>query len=150
VSQINIQHQVTLQPQHTQMTCWSAVVAMMLGGGFCAGSGEASMDSRGGLLPDEQNVAALARSYGLQMEMPQSWTVQGLANMLRGGPVGMFGAMPRRHAVLIAGMRSDGTPDTTTLTIYDPWPVGVGRIVQANYQTLMSTYPLATMYMLHH
>lgn len=147
-SSVYIQHKVTLVGQPTDMSCWSAAVTMITGNTFSAGPGSASVAESGGLSPDDNNIYTFAQSQGLRVFALQTWSVEGLINLLRNGPVAMLGVMPRRHSVVIAGIASEGTPDTTVLTIYDPYPVLKGQIMKVNYQQLMTTFPLSTMYML--
>jgi papain like cysteine protease AvrRpt2 len=140
-----ISHRVVLFPQPTNMSCWSAAVTMLFGD-RSVGPGRGTLGPTGGL--QAQSVPAFAQSYGLQVHYPQSWTVQGLVNLLRRGPVAMLGNMPDKHAVVIGGISSDGTPGGTELTIYDPWPPGIGKVGRINYKKLTQTFPTATTYML--
>ncbi len=146
---IDISHPVTLFPQPTNMTCWSAAASMLFGN-QSVGPGDASLDPSGGLVATFENVQKFADAHGLQMHSPQSWTVQGLADLLRNhGPLWVAGFVPSGHAFVISGMHGDGTPDGTTLTIYDPWPPGVGAIKKVNLAAWIKKYPEATTYILH-
>src|SRR5438876_6647892 len=107
---VNISHRVTLFPQPTNMTCWSAA-ATMLFGNMSVGPGRASLAPNGGLSSDFGNIQAFARSHHLQMHAPQSWTVDGLASLLRHGPLWVGGSVPSGHAYVIAAMKGDGTPN---------------------------------------
>lgn len=138
-----ISHQVTLFPQPTDMTCWSAAVTMLFGD-RSVGPGSGTLGPTGGL--EGHSVPAFAASHGLTVYYPQSWAVQGLVQLLRRGPVAMLGNMPSGHAVVIGGIATDGTPQGTELTIYDPWRGG--KVIKVNYNKLMQTFPAATTYML--
>lgn len=140
-----ITHWVVLVPQPTNMSCWSAA-ATMLFGDRSVGPGAGTLGPTGGLQP--RTVPAFANSHGLRVYYPQSWSVEGLVKLLRRGPVAMLGNMPTGHAVVIGGISSDGTAQGTDLTIYDPWPPNVGRVIRVNYEKLMKTFPAATTYML--
>ncbi|MBK6899931.1 MAG: hypothetical protein IPH09_11900 [bacterium] len=83
---INISHWVTLFPQPTSMTCWSAA-ATMLFGDRSVGPGRARTAPSGGLRSDFGNIHTFAMSHGLTMHAPQCWTVDGLADLLRRGPL---------------------------------------------------------------
>ena len=78
-----------------------------------------------------------------------TWSVEGLASLLRRGPLWVGGAQPSLHAVVIAGMWGDGDAMTTCLLIYDPWPPGRGAIYSSFYGDRIADYPLMTMYILH-
>ena len=91
-------------------------------------------------------MKAFADNNGLQLFMPQSWTVEGLTDLLRDGPIAIMGQFAAGHAVVIAGVSGDGTPAGTTLTVYDPWPVNRGWVHNETYEKLMRDYPMSTHY----
>src|ERR1700732_1553699 len=120
----NIRYNVTHIQQMSPMLCWSAAVSMMLGSNFTAGPGGASLDAQGGLRASFDNVQALARSYGLTVAPPASWTVDQIAGYMSRGPIVMLGIMPRRHAIVISGLVGDGSPRTIAY-VNDPFrPTG--------------------------
>lgn len=145
---LNIWHHVALFPQPTGMTCWSAAATMVLGN-QSAGAGRARLAANGGLASDFANIRTFAAAYGLQMEAPQSWTVQGLEPLLMKGPLWVAGLVPSGHAYVIGAMSGDGTPVGTSLTIYDPWPPNKGQIRRTTFASWMARYPMATLYILH-
>ena len=145
---VSYQHRVALFPQPTGMTCWSAATTMLFGNVFSAGPGAARAGSTGGLQSDFKNIFTFAGSYGLRVYPLMSWTVDGIVKLIKKGPVAMLGAIPSLHAVVISGVRSDGTPRGTILTIYDPWPPNKGAIYSVDYLSLVTNFPMATMYML--
>jgi hypothetical protein len=144
---IAINHPVKLYGQPTSMTCWSAAATMVLGSNACIGPGSGTLTASGGLIP--ASVPDFARSLGLQVEYPQCWTLEGLADLLETGPLWVAGAMPTGHVVVVGSMNGDGTPDGTELTLYDPWPPGAGRVRRVRYGPFLHQYPLATMYIIH-
>lgn len=145
---VSIQHPIKLHAQPTGMTCWSAATTMLFGSTFSAGSGSAAVGKTGGLKADYSNIQTFAREYGLRLFAPQSWSVPGLIDLLRRGPVMMAGSIPAGHVVVIGGIKSDGTPGGTALTIYDPSPVGIGSKYEVAYQVMMQKFPFATTYMM--
>lgn len=152
---IDITHPVRLVGQPTNMTCWSAA-ATMLFGNMSVGPGNASLSTSGGLNSGYANVASFAASHNLQMHPPRTWTVQGLAALLRRGPLWVGGVQPvgrggtnGGHAVVIGAMWSNGDPRTTMLMIHDPWPPRVGSTYGAFYGDRLAGAPLMTLYVLH-
>lgn len=153
---IDIEHFVTLFPQPTNMTCWSAA-ATMLFGNMSVGPGGAVITPSGGLGSAHANVEAFARAYGLTMHSPMSWTVEGLAGILRRGPLWVGGVQPlgsptaiqSGHVVVVGAMWGNGNPDGTMLKIYDPWPPGTGSTYGVFYGDHIAGSPLMTMYILH-
>lgn len=131
------------------MTCWSAAATMVLGP-MCVGPGNARLGKSGGLVGTDANVETFARSHGLQLHYPQCWTVEGLASVMQYGPIWVTGLVPGLHAFVIAELHGDGTPMGTELTIYDPWPPGVGSVSTMLYQKFIDKHPLGTIYVLSH
>lgn len=153
---IDIDHRVTRFPQPTNMTCWSAA-ATMLFGNMSVGSGGAVVTPAGGLGSAQANVEAFARAFGLTVHAPMTWTVQGLAGLLRRGPLWVGGVQPlgsptaiqSGHVVVVGSMWGNGSAEGTMLLIYDPWPRGVGSTYGAFYGDRVAGSPLMTTYILH-
>jgi hypothetical protein len=145
---IDIAHRVQLFGQPTGMTCWSAAATMLTGANMSYGPGEAALGATGGLEPSFENVQKFANAHGLTMHAPQSWTVPGLAGLMRQGPVWVAGWVPFGHAVVYGGIHGDGTPEGTLIIIYDPLPVGVGAVRGELYGDWMRHHPTATTYIL--
>ena len=153
---IDIDQHVILFPQPTDRTCWSAA-ATMLFGNISVGPGDAAVTPNGGLESTQANVQAFARAHGLTMHPPMSWTIRGLADLLRRGPLWVAGVQPlgspkaiqSGHAVVIGSMWGNGSADGTMLLIYDPWPPGVGSTYGVFYADRMAGSPLMTTYILH-
>lgn len=146
---LDISHRIILYGQPTNMTCWSAAATMLLGSNMCVGPGGANLDPQGGLRPQFENVRVFADAFGLSMEAPQSWTVQGLANLMRRRPLWVAGWVPSGHAVVYGGMHGDGTVQGTLIVIYDPWPPGRGEVRGELYGDWVSLHPTATTYILY-
>jgi hypothetical protein len=155
---VDINHPVTLFPQPTTMTCWSAA-ATMLFGNMSVGPGGAVITPTGGLASAHANVEAFARAFGLTIHAPMSWTVQGFASLLRPGPLWVGGVQPlgsptaiqSGHVVVVGSMWGNGNSDGkgTMLLVYDPWPPGVGSTYGVFYNDRITGSPLGTMYILH-
>ncbi len=145
---IDIAHRIRLYGQPTNMTCWSAAATMLLGTNMSVGPGDAALGPSGGLNASYNNVKAFADSWGLDFHPPQSWTVRGIAELLRRGPLWVAGWVPSGHAVVYGSIHGDGTPDGTLIVIYDPWPPGVGRIRGEIYGDWIRRHPTATTYIL--
>ena len=155
-----ILNNVTLVPQHTQTTCWSAALAMLLGLRASMLPGNAQLAPEGDLFNDSElarpeNTTKFADSYGLTLLLGQSWLPNSLANMLRGhGPLMMnllwnapdyrAGLGSEGHMLIIAGIRGDGTPEGSTLRIYDPWPLNRGSKYSLTYGPFMRKMPAST------
>ncbi|HYP09384.1 MAG TPA: peptidoglycan-binding protein, partial [Bryobacteraceae bacterium] len=122
-------HHVTLFAQPTNMTCWSAC-ATMLKGNVSVGPGAADLSDKGGLLTSKENREAFAASWGLRSYFNLQPSVAAYSNFLPFSPIIMGVRWPTTggHVVVVAGMWSDGTDQGTTLLIYDPWPVNVGKV----------------------
>ena len=155
-----ILHNVKLIPQHTPSTCWSAALAMLLGVQASMSPGDAQTAAGGGMFNDAElskpdNTKKFANFYGLKLLNAQSWMPDGLANMLsaRGplmmnmlwnAPKYMAGLGSSGHMMIIAGIRGDGSPEGTTLRIFDPWPVNRGSKYSLTYGPFMRKMPVST------
>ena len=160
-----ILHNVQLIPQHTPSTCWSAALAMLLGRQASMSPGNARTAAGGGLFNDSslskpENTKKFADTYGLKLLHAQSWMPDGLANMVRtSGPLMMnllwnapkyqAGLASPGHMLIIAGIRGDGSPEGTTLRIYDPLPVSRGSKYSLTYGPFIRKMPVST-YQLYH
>jgi hypothetical protein len=154
---IDISHHVTLFPQPTNMTCWSAAATMLFQSNMSVGAGNAAVAASGGLASDHWNIAVFARDLGLTMHAPMTWTVHGFAGLLARGPLWVGGVQPlgsptavqSGHVVVVGSMWGTGEADGTMLEIYDPWPRAVGSIYGAFYGDRIAGAPLWTTYILH-
>jgi hypothetical protein len=151
---IDITHPVTLFGQPTNMTCWSAAATMIVGN-MSVGPGGATLGPSGGMNPDPQNIQAFANSMGWQMHHPQSWTVQGLAGLMRHKPVWAVGGGSSPgggwlHAIVLSGLWSDGAADGsgTVLRIHDPWPPGSGSVYGRFYRGTVDGFDFISLYIL--
>ncbi|MBD1844532.1 N-acetylmuramoyl-L-alanine amidase [Cyanobacteria bacterium FACHB-63] len=119
---------VQLVPQLTDMSCWAAAAAMVVGWRdrisidpteIAQGAGQWAAYTAG-LNPAD--VPSLAQAWQLVMEPPQSYTVEGLRQLLeRNGPLWVTAAVPTLHAIVVTGMYGDSTVDQTYVRIKDPW-----------------------------
>ena len=151
----DITHAVRLFAQPTNMTCWSAAATMIIGN-MSVGPGGASLGADGGMNPTPQNIEQFGRSLGWRLHHPQTWSVAGLADLLRrrpvwavGGGVGSSGK-PWLHAIVLSALWSDGAPDAsgTLLRIHDPWPPNVGAVYSRFYRGTVDGFDFISLYML--
>lgn len=128
---IDVRYNVPLVPQLTGMSCWAAAFAMIVGWRdqmsvdyteIVRGAGYWQQYQQGLNIEDH----AAHSMWGLVPESPQSYTVEGFADLLRNyGPLWVASAEPGGHVRVVTGMQGDGTPDGTTLYINDPWEQGM-------------------------
>lgn len=151
---IDVAHPVRLFPQPTNMTCWSAAATMILGN-MSVGPGGANLSSSGGLLPGPDNIREFGRGLGWTMHYPQTWTVAGLAGLLRRKPVWAVGggASPGGgwlHAIVLSAIWSDGAEDAsgTMLRIHDPWPPNIGSVYGRFYRGTVDGFDFISLYVL--
>jgi hypothetical protein len=158
-------HPVRLVAQPTATTCWAASAAMILGRSAPVTAPPFMLNASGALINDsELNDAAISsqfcRAFGLRLYPGQSWLPQGLAAVMRRGPVMcnvlwdvtgfVSGAGSDSHWVVFAGIRGDGTPEGTTIRVYDPLPQGRGSVYPVIYGPLMRRLPAATYQLFQH
>ncbi|MCB0208140.1 MAG: trypsin-like peptidase domain-containing protein [Anaerolineae bacterium] len=141
---------VQLVPQLTGMSCWAAAAAMVVGwrdrisidpGEVARGAGHWAEYATG---LDPADVTSLANAWHLTIEPPQSYTIEGLRNLIEAnGPIWVCEAVPSLHAVVVTGIYGDGTVNGTTVRIHDPWPVGQGTIYTRPFRQFVQDYEAA-------
>jgi N-acetyl-anhydromuramyl-L-alanine amidase AmpD len=111
-------------PQPTNLSCWAASAAMVVGWKeriSLAPETIAAIGNRttaNGL--DPAQVGAFANEIGLVAEPPQSYSVEGFRQLLeRNGPLWVGASVPGLHAIVVTGLYSDGTG--TFVRVTDPW-----------------------------
>lgn len=119
---------VQLVPQLTNMSCWAAAAAMVIGwrdrisidpSDVASGAGQWAAYADG-LNP--RDIPSLADNWGLLQEPPQSYSIDGMRQLLQNfGPLWVGAAVPSLHAIVVTGMYSDGSVDNTYVRINDPW-----------------------------
>jgi N-acetyl-anhydromuramyl-L-alanine amidase AmpD len=146
---------VDLVPQPTNMSCWATAAALLVGWrdqvsitpDFIAqGAGRTTKE---GLNPASKPEVAAA--WGLRIEPPQSYTIDGFRDLLaNNGPlwVGIVTPSGSKHAVVVTGLYSDGAPDgsDTFVRITDPWDRTPGT--PAAPGPYLSTHNTGTRYVL--
>ena len=149
----DITHSVRLFPQPTNSSCWSAAATMIMGN-MSVGPGGAAIPG-GGLDPSPNNVLMFARGLGWRVHYPQTWSVSGLASLLRAKPVWAVGggnspAGSWLHAIVLSALWSDGAEDGsgTLLRIHDPWPPHVGSVYARFYRGTVDGFDFISMYIL--
>ncbi len=135
---IDVRYNVQLVPQQTGYSCWAAGFAMIVGW-----RDQMSIDPseiaratgywaqyQSGLHPEDTRVMNV---WGFTPEAPQSYTIQGFADLLRNyGPLWVASAEPGPHIRVVTGIQGDGTPDGTRLFINDPWEQGMTVFREGN------------------
>lgn len=146
---IDISYPIELIPQTTHMSCWATSAAMIVGWreSFSINPEDIARQVGGwrelfnnqGLPPDNTEMFDV---WGLHYEYPQSYTVEGFAQLMRMGPLWVATDLNNgAHVVVVSAMRGDGTPDGTILTIMDPWEEGMTSFRPSNQgSTYEETY----------
>jgi N-acetyl-anhydromuramyl-L-alanine amidase AmpD len=120
---------VELIPQPTDVSCWAAAAAMVVGWKELLSLSPETIAQIAGRTTatglDPAQVEQFAREIGLVFTYPQSYTVDGFRQLLEAkGPLWIGAAVPGLHAIVITGMYQDGT--NTFVRITDPWDRQVG------------------------
>ncbi|MFT3810405.1 MAG: papain-like cysteine protease family protein [Micropepsaceae bacterium] len=140
---VEIDHRVTLRPQHYDMGCWAASAAMMLDRDMSVGTNGAELGLTRGLMPTVENVETFTRQFGWHVMSPPA-NVMALADILRGGPIWLAGSVILEdgstggHVMVISGAWGDGSAYGTYVRIHDPWPVNHGAISVCTYPGMVT------------
>ncbi len=142
---------VMLVPQTSDTSCWSAAATMIVGNMSVS-------QGLGSLLPDgtmqADTIEAFVRGLGWHhFCYPMTWTVKGLAALLRRGPSYVFGggfnaAGCWGHAFVLSAIWSDGdeSGSGTMLRIHDPWPPNVGKVYCSFYRGTVDGFDFINFY----
>lgn len=146
-----VKYSVQLVPQMTEVSCWAAAAAMLV-----SWRQEVSVipseianrigywreyDERGYSINDEK----VFKYWGLTY-FRMTPNCKGLAKLIaENGPLIIVTMEdPQQqdvaHARVIAGVKGDGSPEGTILTIYDPWPVNSGSVYEETYAQFIVKY----------
>jgi len=134
-----VSYDLELVPQPTPVSCWVASLAMIIGYRDSASYDPKDIASAAGMdldtgygwdqIRDAVNVWNL-KEEGPASAMPELW-----AQMLRDmGPIWIVEVGAPYHAVVLAGIQGDGTPEGSRVTVYNPWPPKQGAI---EYKTFL-------------
>lgn len=124
---------VPLIPQQTGYSCWAAGCAMLVAWRDSMSVDPSQIASTtgawaayaSGLAPQDVSVFPV---WGMVAEAAQNYTVEGFCDLLNTfGPLWVASAEPGPHVRVVTGIKSDGTPDGTTLFINDPWEAGMAE-----------------------
>jgi hypothetical protein len=137
---VDIYYHVPFIPQPTSVSCWSTSIAMII---WWRENEDAQMCLADALTPEEveRNLpffeyyfgqglssydAGPLEYYNLVPVQPSSFPVETFVNYLRHGPLwaAYFGCTNPvencGHAVVVVGIRGDGTPENTVVILHDP------------------------------
>jgi ABC-type bacteriocin/lantibiotic exporter with double-glycine peptidase domain len=146
---VDISYNVSLVPQETDMGCWAAGMSMLLAYGGISKTqweiaSECGLDQGmyDGVSSGEFESAAA--QMGLRLEGGACGGPDLLASWLgQWGPILVVDALnPGYHAVVIAGLRGDGTQEGTYVLEHNPLPVGSGQSHEETYDEFQREYEL--------
>ncbi|MFZ2899976.1 MAG: papain-like cysteine protease family protein [Saprospiraceae bacterium] len=136
----NIYHYVPFIPQPDNTSCWSASIAMIL---WWRDNKDANACLPDALTPEQVRLIATfkywsnyfsglpaddirtLRLFGFETISPQSFTLETFANYLDKSPIwvawdGCDKPFQCNHAVVIVGLKGDGTANGTSIIYHDP------------------------------
>lgn len=120
-----VTYSVPEMSQPTASSCWATAFTMLIN--YVKGTQYSPADiaqAVGKTLDEGDDNAtdyAVAQAFGLQADACTCMDLDGWGKLLQSyGPL-YIGINGNSHAVLVTGMTTDGTADTTTFYINDPW-----------------------------
>lgn len=122
-----------LVPQPTDVSCWVAALAMVIGARDRTSYTPDTVASTAGMSTTESygwsDIERAVTAWGLHETGPTSAMPSEWARMLQTwGPLWVVEIGAPYHAVVAAGMHGDTTPGGTQVTVYNPWPPNQGAI----------------------
>jgi peptidoglycan hydrolase-like protein with peptidoglycan-binding domain len=141
-TEIAINQSLTLVAQPTEVTCWAASIAMLVGKTVEEVCDEAGMTMDDGYgWTDIQHAVSV---HGLTEIGPACGGPDYFADMLQSSPLWIVEVGAPYHAVVLAGLNGGGQWDDTEATVYNPWPPGSGAIETLPFARFAEEYELGS------
>lgn len=131
---MNVNLNVPLIPQTTDMSCWAAGIAMIRGWRDHVSINPKVIATNPGGIPYlaqfktglNPNDTYILRRWGLVAEAPQCYSVEGFAGLVQKyGPLWVASAVPGPHIRVVTGVLVGATAEKTTVSVNDPWEQGM-------------------------
>jgi hypothetical protein len=144
---VSIEHELELVPQPTTVSCWAASLTMLINFRDKMSHDPADVASAAGMDLDTgygwDQIRGAVATWGLHEDGPASAMPSMWADLLRAhGPIWIVEVGAPYHAVVLAGIDGDGTPDGTSVTVYNPWPPQQGAIEYQSFLDFDSEFGL--------
>jgi hypothetical protein len=138
---------IPLVAQPTDVTCWAASIAMLVGKTAEEVCEAASMSVNEGYGWDQIRNAVSV--WGLTEIGPACGGPDYFAPMLQSSPLWIVEVGAPYHAVVLTGMYTDADDwaaafDTTRVTVNNPWPPGSGNVEDKPYSEFSNEYELGS------
>jgi hypothetical protein len=135
---VDVNVDVFLISQPTDVSCWAASLAMVVSARDSASTMPTTVAARAGMDVDTgygwSDIRKAVSAWDLIEEGPRSAMPDEWGRLLKQwGPIWVVEVGAPYHAIVLAGLRGDGTPEGTDVTTYNPWPPGVGAIEQKTF-----------------
>jgi hypothetical protein len=134
---------IPLIPQPTEVTCWAASIAMLVGRSVqevCDAAGMTTEDGYGW-----SEIQRAVSTWGLTEIGPACGGPDYFAPMLERSPLWIVEIGAPYHAVVLTGMYTDADEwawDNTTVTVNNPWPPGSGNVETRSFMDFANDYEL--------
>lgn len=134
---------IPLIAQPTDVTCWAASIAMLVGQSaedVCASAGMSTTEGYGW-----EDIRKAVSIYGLTEIGPACGGPDYFAPMLERSPLWIVEVGAPYHAVVLTGMYTDADEwawDNTTVTVNNPWPPGSGAVETKSFMDFANEYEL--------
>lgn len=142
---LTVGQSIPLIAQPTEVTCWAASIAMLVGRSVqevCDGAGMTTTD--GYEWPAIQNAV---RYWGLTEIGPACGGPDYFAPMLQSSPLWIVEVGAPYHAVVLTGMYTDADEwawDNTMVTVNNPWPPNSGNVETRAFMDFANDYELGS------
>jgi hypothetical protein len=134
---------IPLVAQPTDVTCWAASIAMLVGRSaeeVCEAAGMSTTEGYG--WSDIQNAV---RTFGLTEIGPACGGPDYFAGMLERSPLWIVEVGAPYHAVVLTGVYTDADEwdwNTAYVTVNNPWPPGSGAVEDKPFMDFANEYEL--------
>lgn len=118
-----VDHPVVHITQQSEMTCWAASMAMIVNYRDGTSYDDHTLCDHLGMPKDGatvQQVDQALAQLSLHLIAPASMLPDGWIHLLHNGPKGIIVPGTPWHRIVIAGVQTDGTPESTHFHVCDP------------------------------
>jgi ABC-type bacteriocin/lantibiotic exporter with double-glycine peptidase domain len=145
-----VQLAVNLVPQKHDTTCWAASLAMVVN----ARDGSSLSDDDIVAKTNSDNngktwseAIPMAQQLNLVQVAPADWMPEGWAQILnQHGPIWTPEPGNAYHIVVVGGIQGDGTPEGSSVLVYNPWPPNSGAVETPTFTSFVQQYDLGEGY----
>ena len=138
---------VQLVPQPTDVSCWAASMAMIVGNRDQTSTTSDAIAQAANMTTTDgygwSDIENAVKQWGLTELGPACALPTAWADMLNAhGPIWIVETGAPYHAVVVTGVEGDGTPEGSFIIVNNPWPPNAGAVERKAYADFENDFEL--------